>query len=123
MEIERNDAVVDLDHLAQYTSGDRALEAELFELFLTNGRAYLTAMSSAGDAAAWCEAAHALKGSARGIGAKIVAQISAEAEAVTEMPVSGERDRMLAALQGALTDVEAFAHASYPSFGQHGAGV
>ncbi|HKJ73648.1 MAG TPA: Hpt domain-containing protein, partial [Alphaproteobacteria bacterium] len=78
---------------------------------------------SAGDAAAWCEAAHALKGSARGVGAKVVARISAEAEAMTEMPVSGERDRMLAALRGALTDVEAFAHASYPSFGQYGAGV
>jgi len=113
MESDPNDIVVDLVHLAQYTSGDRALEVELFDLFLTNGKAYLAAMAAAADTAAWREAAHALKGSARGIGAKRIAALSADAEGLQAAPVDAEREGMIAGLETALDEVSAFVNRHY----------
>lgn len=108
MNAGKHDTVVDLDHLAQYTFGDGALEAELFDLFLTNGKRYLASLTGAADLAAWREAAHALKGSARGIGAVAVARLSADAEALETAPSETEKARIIADLDAALTQVEAF---------------
>lgn len=113
MESDRNDIVVDLVHLAQYTSGDRALEVELFDLFLTNGKAYLAAMAAAPDTQAWRAAAHALKGSARGIGAGRVATLSADAEGLEIAPSDAERLGLIAGLETALEEVNAFVSRHY----------
>jgi HPt (histidine-containing phosphotransfer) domain-containing protein len=105
------DIVVDLDHLSQYTSGDRALEAELFDLFLTNGKAYAAAMSAAPDFVTWREKAHALKGSARGIGAVVVARLSEAAEGLDPERFDAEKAGLAADLAQALGEVEAFVQA------------
>lgn len=111
MSAGRSDLVVDLDHLAQYTSGDRALEAELFDLFLSNGKTYVAAMRAAPDLAEWRQAAHTLKGSARGIGAMVVARLSEESEALPADPSAEEKARLTEELAAALAEVEAFARA------------
>lgn len=61
--------VFDRDHLARYTAGDAALEAELVDLLREQARRCLAAMEAASDENAWKAAAHTLKGASRGVGA------------------------------------------------------
>jgi HPt (histidine-containing phosphotransfer) domain-containing protein len=73
-------AIFDREHLHQYTNGDAGLEAELVTLFLgqfTPVRAQLDAASTAQD---WKFAAHSLKGSARSIGAPVIATLAEQLE-------------------------------------------
>ena len=65
-------AIVDLEHLARYTGGDRAINAEVMRLFdsqATDLVARLNSVLEARDAKSWKEITHTLKGAARGIGA------------------------------------------------------
>ncbi|WP_019959667.1 Hpt domain-containing protein [Woodsholea maritima] len=62
-------AILDRQHLARYTGGDAALEAELFGLFLRQAETCIERLKIAQNDQAWRDAAHTLKGSARGIGA------------------------------------------------------
>lgn len=71
---------VDLVHLAKYTMGNRELEQEVLTLFTKQSLIYLERLRSAADRRSWNEAAHTLKGSARGIGAWQVAEIAASLE-------------------------------------------
>ncbi|MGE0847365.1 MAG: Hpt domain-containing protein [Flavobacteriaceae bacterium] len=73
---------VDLVHLARQTFGDPELEREVLRLFVTQSRIYLDRMKAAGDQRQWFEAAHTIKGSARGIGAWGVAEAAEAAEQV-----------------------------------------
>jgi len=61
--------IFDRDHLARYTAGDAALEAELFNLLREQAERCLAAMQTATDENAWKAAAHTLKGASRGVGA------------------------------------------------------
>lgn len=64
--------VIDLEHLARYTGGDRAINAEVMRLFdvqATELVARLNAILDMRDAKSWKEITHTLKGAARGIGA------------------------------------------------------
>jgi len=90
---------VDLVHLARYTMGNRLLEREVLELFLTQSKLYLTRLSEAGDAKAWRDAAHTIKGSARGIGAWQVACCAEEAESLNEAALKNERQGAIDALE------------------------
>lgn len=72
--------ILDRDHLARYTGGDTALEAELFNLFLKQTQACLERLKIAQSDQEWCDAAHTLKGSARGIGAFKLGEVCADAE-------------------------------------------
>ncbi|MEN0651572.1 MULTISPECIES: Hpt domain-containing protein [Hyphobacterium] len=76
--------VFDRDHLAQYTSGDAALEAELFGLLKDQAERCLGALQAANDANAWRAAAHTLKGASRGVGAFELAEACERAEDATE---------------------------------------
>ena len=72
--------VLDLDHLERQTMGDKALAAEVLQLFTVQARSI--AQSLAGPV---CEAdtrrlVHTLAGSARGIGAWQVADLAASVE-------------------------------------------
>lgn len=69
---------VDLVHLSAQTMGDRALEAEVLRIFLSQAPVWMDALT--GGNAARREAAHTLKGSARTIGAFRLADLAAEAE-------------------------------------------
>jgi HPt (histidine-containing phosphotransfer) domain-containing protein len=76
-------ATVDLVHLARYTGGDRALNAEVFKLFDQQTAEMVVRLRSvlaARDAKGWKEITHTLKGAARGIGAFSMADACAAAE-------------------------------------------
>ncbi|MEI9930584.1 MAG: Hpt domain-containing protein [Rhizomicrobium sp.] len=65
-------AAVDLTHLARYTGGDVALNAEILRLFDSQATELvdrLQTILAARDAKSWKEVTHTLKGAARGIGA------------------------------------------------------
>lgn len=74
--------VLDRDHLARYTGGEAALEAELFSLLEAQIDACVSAMADAsGNADVWARAAHTLKGAARGVGAVRLGEACEAAEA------------------------------------------
>jgi len=72
-------AVLDRDHLARMTFGDRSLEREVLQLFDRQSELLLGRMR-ASEPAAIATLAHTLKGSAVGIGATRVAGAAAEVE-------------------------------------------
>ena len=74
---------VDLVHLARYTLGNRSLEREVLKLFRTQSEIYLQRLKEAGADKDWVDAAHTIKGSARGIGAWQVAKSAEAAEALS----------------------------------------
>ncbi len=63
------------------THGDRALAREVLALFDSQAERQLAAIALAGSAKARAEAAHTLKGAARGVGAFAVARIAEDVEA------------------------------------------
>ncbi len=85
---------VDLEHLARYSGGDAELEAEVFALFRQQLDLWLRLLQPRGDAEDWAAAAHALKGSARSLGAHDLATACEAAEAVR---AAGPAQRALAA--------------------------
>jgi HPt (histidine-containing phosphotransfer) domain-containing protein len=90
---------VDLVHLSRQTMGDPGLEAEVLRMFLTQARTCLEAWKRAEDDIGHKEAAHALKGSARAVGAFALADLAAVAELPGNRdigPLEAEMDRVLA---------------------------
>jgi HPt (histidine-containing phosphotransfer) domain-containing protein len=76
---------VDLAHLARYTGGDAALNAEVLQLFATQSAdllRQLTAILETKDAKSWRQVNHTIKGAARGIGAFQLADAAASAEPI-----------------------------------------
>lgn len=76
---------VDLAHLARYTGGEAALDAEVLGMFVRQAAdtlMRLEALLDVRDPKAWREAVHALKGAAMGIGAFPLAEAAASAEAI-----------------------------------------
>jgi HPt (histidine-containing phosphotransfer) domain-containing protein len=73
---------VDLVHLRRYTLGDKALEAEILQLFLAQLPETIAALRSAATERDWKVAAHTLKGSSRAVGAWRIANLAQEAEAL-----------------------------------------
>lgn len=73
---------IDLDHLRRYTGGDAELEREVFGLFREQCALWMRTLDPTGDVDAWRAGTHALKGSARGIGAFALAEACAAAEAL-----------------------------------------
>ncbi len=78
-------AVVDMEHLARYTGGDAALNAEILRLFDAQANdlvARLQVILNARDAKSWKEVTHTIKGAARGIGAFDMADAAARCEPI-----------------------------------------
>ena len=90
---------IDRDHLRQMTLGDAALEREVLQLFDRQAALLIERMRSA-DAKALSALAHALKGSARGIGAWQVAEAVGVVERGDE--AAGGYDAALNALAAAV---------------------
>jgi HPt (histidine-containing phosphotransfer) domain-containing protein len=98
--------VLDLDHLARYTMGNRELERELLRLFRTQIRVQVTGVAQARDAPdpdgqAWRFATHTLKGVARSIGAWAIADTAEKLEQLGRDGDRGDRGdygRLMAAL-------------------------
>lgn len=78
---------VDLAHLARQTHGNRDLEREVLHLFLIQSERLMKRLL-AGDGVR-AELAHALVGSARGIGAWTVADIAAAVETASRHDPQG----------------------------------
>ena len=75
--------VVDMEHLARYTGGDAALNAEVLRLFDSQANelvARLRTILEVRDAKSWREVTHTIKGAARGIGAFAMADAAATLE-------------------------------------------
>jgi HPt (histidine-containing phosphotransfer) domain-containing protein len=98
---------VDLVHLARYTGGDAALNAEILQMFATQSADLVKQLASflnEKDAKNWRHVTHTVKGAARGVGAFALADAAADAETVDP-----ERDSTAAA--GALRQIAAQAEA------------
>lgn len=91
-------AAIDLEHLAKYTGGEKALDAEILRLFdgqIASMVTELNGLIATGDAKRWREIAHTIKGAARGVGAFGMGEAAAKAEPVN--PADGTQAQ--AALQ------------------------
>ena len=105
--------VLDRDHLARYTDGDAALEAELFSLLRGQIEACGARLEAAGDdAGAWRDAAHTLKGAARGVGAMALADACEAAEDKPQdeealAAIRAAADAAMAAMEQAASSTEA----------------
>ena len=93
---------IDLRHLAEQTFGNADLEAEVLRLFLKQSRDCLDRLSAEPDA----RGAHLLLGSARGIGARAVAEAASALEATLLLGADGSAD--LARLKEAVAAATAF---------------
>ena len=99
--------VLDLDHLARYTMGNRELERELLRLFRTQIRAQVTGVAQARDAQDWRFATHTLKGVARSIGAWAIADTAEKLEQIGhDGDDSGVYGRLMVDLAAQITACE-----------------
>jgi HPt (histidine-containing phosphotransfer) domain-containing protein len=102
---------VDLVHLATYTGGDDALNAEVLQLFLDQSVSLMRQLHSvleARDQTRWREITHSIKGAARGIGAFPLADAAAEAEPVPVAENGASAMEALEALDRQMTAVQRF---------------
>lgn len=99
---------VDLVHLAKYTMGNRELEHEVLTLFTKQSLIYLDRLRNAADQQTWREAAHTLKGSARGIGAWHVADVVASLEQHAADKAQKEKKRLVEDLSEVVTEANDF---------------
>ena len=75
-----NNVLIDLEHLDMYVSGDTALRDEVLGIFVQQADIWIGMLDPMADDAAWKDAAHALKGASRGVGAWEVGDICEQAE-------------------------------------------
>jgi len=104
-------SVVDLDHLARYTGGDEAINAEILRLFdsqITEMVGKLQSILDSRDTKSWKEITHTLKGAARGIGAFDMADAAAFAEPIDPIKDRGNASVAIAALKGRSDAVRSF---------------
>ena len=99
---------VDLVHLSRYTLGDRALEAEVLQLFCTQSLVYLARLRDARSDKDWKDAAHSLKGSATAIGAWRAAEAAQRAEALSGAMLIAARDLRLRDIEASLREAETY---------------
>jgi len=105
---ERSSRPVDLDHLARYTLGERALEREVLELFCTQSVLYLEQLRAAMSDRDWKHAAHSLKGTARAVGAWRAAQAAERAEGLQGDVLTQYRTARIDEIEVSLREAEAY---------------
>lgn len=71
---------IDLQHLDKYVAGDRELRDEILSIFEEQAELWIRTLDPCTTDREWREAAHALKGAARGVGAWEIGDICADAE-------------------------------------------
>jgi len=98
--------VLDLEHLGRYTIGNRELEEELLRLFRAQLQTQARIIAQTTDAEAWRFATHTLKGVARAIGAWAIAETAEQLEHLGDTRDSGQRRRLLTALEGQIAACE-----------------
>lgn len=113
---------IDLEHLRKFSMGDIALETELLGLFREQCGLWLKALDpKSADARAWASGAHAIKGSARAVGAHAVSEACQAAEDLAGekgTPISRALalDALRHAIDVALADVARLEHRAGTQF-------
>ena len=95
------DCAIDLDHLARYTGGDKALNAEILRLFdgqVTEMVGQLRGILQQRDTKRWREVTHTIKGAARGVGAFAMGEAAAAAEPVDPVSNQARAEQVIAVL-------------------------
>ena len=82
-------ATVDIGHFHAMTGGDGELQAEIIGLFRQQAEIWARLLIPDAPVQTWKDAAHTLKGSARGLGLWPLAQACADAELLAS---SGQKD-------------------------------
>ncbi len=95
--------LLDTEFLGKYTLGNAELESEVLHMFIDQSALYLERLRSPQSSKDWFEAAHSLKGSARGIGAFVVGMRAAQLEQAEEPLNESIRTAILSLLE---TDLE-----------------
>jgi len=113
--VEQGYAVVDMNHLAMFSDGDKAQETELFNLFFDT--AYMCARQlgehvGTGEHEAWKALAHRLKGASANLGAHYLAEVSRVAEENHEAD-NEAKAAMMADITAQLDSVIGFAEQNY----------
>ena len=98
-------APVDFEHLKTYTAGDLSVEREVLGLFVHQVELWIRMLQESGDDEIWRDAAHSLKGSARGIGAWHVAELCEQAESLPVDADPSERSAVLDDIKAAIAAV------------------
>ena len=99
---------VDFTVLERMTAGDEAVGEEVLELFVQQAAMWSQMLDVREEG--WRDAAHTLRGAAAGIGAGVLAEACAAAEAADKAAAAPLLDRARDALDVALTDVAAYRH-------------
>jgi HPt (histidine-containing phosphotransfer) domain-containing protein len=102
---------IDFNHLEHYVGGDQAIIREVLALFSDQARTVLPLLDPDGPPDRWRSAAHSLKGSALGIGARALAEACGDAEAVKDAGHAEKvtaRARIADCLGAVLTDIAAY---------------
>ncbi|MEE9330250.1 MAG: Hpt domain-containing protein [Parvularculaceae bacterium] len=86
-----SNALIDLNHLDRYVAGDRILRDEILGIFEEQADMWIKMLNPNQEDAAWKDAAHALKGASRGVGAWEVGDLCQQAESLV-----GEEHRDIA---------------------------
>lgn len=101
---------VNLDNLHEMTSGDTALEKELFEVYITTAQDCLDQLktnTSAENEEVWRTQAHSLKGMSLNLGAEKLGAICATAQTEYMLPEEKKLE-MFAEIESEFTLVAAF---------------
>ena len=77
-------SLIDLDHLERYVAGDRSLRDEILGIFEEQADMWVNLLDPNSEDPAWKDAAHALKGASRGVGAWELGDLCADAEKLVE---------------------------------------
>ena len=104
---------VDFGHLETYAAHDAELIEEVLGLFRQQAELWMPMLDPAAPSEGWRDAAHALKGSALGVGAFAFAEAcsAAEAGADGDAGMRGlQLQRIRSALDAALHDIAAYRH-------------
>lgn len=105
---------IDFDHLSRYTMGNAELEQEILQLFCNQCQEYVaTLKTSLEDPENWKQATHALKGSARGVGAWRISAETQVAELMVGDALYTDRVASVHAINFAVEEVSAFVKAKY----------
>ncbi len=95
-------ALLDTEHLGKFTLGDEKLEREILDMFIEQAALHMSRLRTPESTKDWFEAAHSLKGCARGIGAFRVGERAAQLEKIAEPLQDSVRCAILTLLQADL---------------------
>ncbi|WP_370339713.1 Hpt domain-containing protein [Parvularcula marina] len=73
-------SMIDVKHLDRYVAGDRALRDEILAIYEEQVETWVSMLDPTAGDDAWRDAAHALKGASRGVGAWELGDLCASAE-------------------------------------------